>query len=110
MAAGEWEEVGFVAVDSGHVWIGDPCYVLDPSVPRPRQLGKRWEDIVPTMVANDAVQWHFDAGSPGLGISLASGYGDGAYVVRVRRDDEGMIVAAMIEFASDEEDPENDEP
>jgi hypothetical protein len=62
-----WEDVGIVAVDSGHVWIGDPCYVLDPSDPRRKQFGKEWDDLIPHMISADAVQWAFDAGAPGLG-------------------------------------------
>jgi hypothetical protein len=98
----DWEEVGVVEVDSGHVWIGDPCYVLDLTQGRPRELGKTWDDLIPKLVSHDAVQWNFDAGNPGLAVTVASGYGDGGYVVKVRRASDGYVKAVMIEFIDDE--------
>lgn len=39
-------QVGHVDVDSGSIWIGDPCYVIkDHDQPRPKDLGNRWSDV-----------------------------------------------------------------
>lgn len=98
-----WEDIGVVDVDSGHLWFGDPCYVLDPATSRPKELGKEWDDLIPHMISADAVQWHFDGGTPGLGVTVSSGYGDGRYVVRIKRGADGCVRAAMIEFIGDDE-------
>ena len=40
---------GHVDVDSGTIWIGDPCYILrDEDEERPKDFGKEWYDIVST--------------------------------------------------------------
>lgn len=99
----EWQEVGSVAVDAGHIWVGDPCYILDPSLKRPKELGKDWNDVVPKMVSGDAVQWSFDHGTAGLGVTVVSGFGDGQYPVSVRRTKSGEIAALMITFIDESE-------
>jgi hypothetical protein len=40
------EEVGTIDVDSGSVWIGDPCYIIkDKHEDRPTDLGEEWSDV-----------------------------------------------------------------
>jgi hypothetical protein len=98
-----WLEVGVVAVDSGHLWLGDPCHVLDPSRKRPRELGTSWADMTNRIIASDTQQWLFDAGTPGLAVTVAAGHGDGHYPVWVRRTPAGDIAAVMIQFIPDDD-------
>jgi hypothetical protein len=99
----EWHDVGEVSVDSGHLWVGDPCYILDSAKPRGRDLGQSWDDIVKKMVSSDAVQWTFDAGTPGFGVTVVAGLGDGTYPVRIKRTASGDVAAVLIEFIGDDE-------
>lgn len=100
----EWEEVGLVGVDSGHVWIGDPCYViLDPDDARPAEFGSAFDDLVGQMTSEDAVQWSFDQGHPGLGVSVRSGFGDGGYPVYVKRTKTGEVAAVLVQFIEEDE-------
>ena len=99
---GGWQDAGVVAIDSGNLWLGDPCYLLDPALKRARELGTSWADLIPKMIASDAQQWSFDAGTPGLGVTVATGYGDGHYLVRVRRTPTGKVAAVMVEFIDPE--------
>lgn len=104
-----WEEAGSIGVDSGRVWLGDPGYViLDPGTRRPIDLGRGWHDMVPKMVSGTTEQWHFDDGRPGLGVSVATGFGDGTYSVWVRKTPSGRVAAVMIEFIEegDDDDPQ----
>jgi hypothetical protein len=94
----DWQDAGVVAVDSGNLWLGDPCYLLDPSRKRPRELGTSWADVIPKMSASATQQWSFDAGTPGLGVTVATGHGDGHYVVKVRRTATGKVAAVKVAF------------
>ena len=126
----KWHEVGEVGVDAGMVWIGDPCYIMKmphhegaQEDPLPTTLGKTWHDFCDIMHQYEtpqefyekhlklghkwmdkAVQFNYEAGHPGLGVCMASGYGDGSYPVYVRYNSEGRIAEARIVFISDESD------
>ncbi len=51
----------------------------------------------------EAVQFNYDMGHPGLGVCMSSGYGDGSYPVFVKRNLEGRITEAKIVFIEEEE-------
>lgn len=43
------ERIGSVDVDSGTIWVGDPCYVIkDKNESRPTDLGKDWYELTRT--------------------------------------------------------------
>jgi len=97
---GKWQRVGYVAVDSGHLWISDPGYVLHTS-DRPQALGADWDEFAEKLIAADgAVPFHFNDGRPGLGVAVESGLGDGVYPVEVHRSADGTITMLTITFLS----------
>jgi hypothetical protein len=106
-----WKKVGVVAVDSGTIWLGDPCYVLHRE-PTPPDLGKDWQDF-----SRRTFEREEKAGTPGvaqfqrhhseegycqgweaLGVTVSTGYGDGVYPVEVRRSEDGRIAEVRIVF------------
>lgn len=86
----KWEKVGVVGVDAGLLWLGDPCYIMTKDASNFHDgtwhewLDKLWK--LEEEQKNNAVQWSYQNGHPGLGISVSTGFGDGKYDVFVRRD------------------------
>jgi hypothetical protein len=73
-------KVGQIGVDSGMLWVGDPCYVIHAE--EKKALGKDW----------DAFVTHYYAEESGgtlslerLGVALNTNQGDGLYDVLLRR-------------------------
>lgn len=82
----DWEDVGEVGVDSGLIWIGDPCY----------------QGI-------SVEKGFFDGPKPKEyteGVCTPTGYGDGSYRVYVQRKD-GRVMKIMVDFDREEEEGEN---
>jgi hypothetical protein len=77
----ELELAGSFGVDAGLCWIGDPCYVMGG------------ED----MIIDDEKGYSAPLGY-GVGMAVATGYGDGEYDVYVRRTEEGRIAEISIMF------------
>ena len=96
----KWEKVGKVGVDSGTIYIGDPCYVLhrDKVAKLPKDLGKNWMEFCDRLGNDQTTQFKYDLGHTGLGVALQSGYGDGCYDVEVQRTDEGRVKAVRVVF------------
>ena len=102
----KWEEAGVIGVDSGHCWIGDPCYFLG----RGRELAEgalSYNDLLSLLREGnwpETLQLRYaQEGCDGLGVVVQTGYGDGVYPVLVRRDGNGRIAAVMVVFTDDEE-------
>jgi len=95
----DWETVGHVGVDSGTLWIGDPCYAVTGDRYRPK------EDLV------DLISGSADAYGPGavfeehpelkasVGMIIGGFGGDGIFPVKVKRDDRGLICEIKIDVS-----------
>ena len=112
-ATAPWEKVAKVAVDSGTLWIGDPCYVLHCESPPP-DLGADYQEFVDRTFKREAqpspgvaqFRRHPDedgyaAGWDFLGCTVSTGYGDGVYDVEVQRNAEGRIMALRVVFGGE---------
>lgn len=76
--------VGYIGVDAGLCWIGDPCYILKDSIEaRYKSLGKNWAEFCANLPSNGPVlkSFKYDAGHEGLGVCVSTGFGDGTYPV-----------------------------
>jgi hypothetical protein len=87
--------IGHVGVDSGTIWIGDPCYILQGE--RPKNLGKDWSELVDKTLDKDGkcklpISFNYDMGHEGLGVMSSTLYGDGVYPVYMVGDNEGMYI------------------
>lgn len=102
---GHWIQVGVISVDAGLCWLGDPCYIMHKEGERvPKDLGADWGDFVLKMCdKSDSVhgcgaQFNHNAGHPGLGVCVPTGYGDGVYPVEVKLNREGRVKAVRVKF------------
>ena len=86
--------IGKVGVDSGTIWIGDPCYILSDE--RPKALGKDWSELGHKTFKDGKCQlpisFNFDMGHEGLGVMSSTKHGDGVYPVYMVGDNEGMYI------------------
>lgn len=99
-----WEVVGEVCVDSGQLLITDPCYLEQWKGHDFTSYSGSTKEYSPTKEysyngACTATLSEKSAGvlGNGLGAAFSTGYGDGSYTVKVKRDG-GRIMAMMIEF------------
>jgi hypothetical protein len=79
--------------------IGDRAYK--------KYLEKQLEKGIKT--GQEAVQFNYEAGHPGLGVCVGSGYGDGSYPVYVKRNREGRIMEAKVVFIDESEEEEEED-
>jgi hypothetical protein len=96
----KWERVGSVGVDSGLVWIGDPCYLFQDDN-EPPALGATYEDFLATLrdrEVDNVAQFPYTNGKVGLGVALYTAYGDGTYPVEVLRDVAGQVLEVRVRF------------
>jgi hypothetical protein len=90
-------KLGSVSVDSGQIWIGDPCYIIHPTE-MPKSIGKNWEEFCEKIKDNEhAASFNHDGNFAGLGICASSGYGDGYYPVSAVIEDD-RIKSLTIKF------------
>ena len=95
----KWELVGYIGVDAGLCWIGDPCYCVTPdATEHPAPSWPEFCDKLRDSEKDGACQWNYKMGHAGLGVSVSIGYGDGTYPVYVRRNKEGRVAEARVKF------------
>ena len=70
----KWVVIGYCGVDSGRLLIMDPCY--RKNLPEDKEDGIIWDSDIASMI-----QYNYDLGHAGLGVSFATGIGDGCYPV-----------------------------
>lgn len=87
MKAKTWEGLGHVGVDSGTLWIGDPCYLSGGKGPM-----QNWSSFCEQI--NSKVSAVFPEGT------MVGGFGgDGCFPVVIRRNKQGVVVEVRIRFA-----------
>jgi hypothetical protein len=75
------KKIGYVDVDAGCVWIGDPCYIVGTDKPELQS----WESFIGKM--DFSKNYEAPLGQ-GVGVLVSSGYGDGSYPVTVEIEDD----------------------
>jgi len=85
-----------ISVDSGMIWVGDPCYTMGPEA----QFGiKDWQRFCDKIYGDGSGRVH-GISTPlgrGVGCAISSGYGDGEYPVEIERVD-GRVRSVKITF------------
>lgn len=99
-------KIGSCGVDSGCIWIGDPCYTST----REGHPGSfdDWNAFckasrVPGSSPAQRLKSHQEYG---LGVAIQTIYGDGVYNVYANLNEHGQVVSATIYFDNDPEDSE----
>lgn len=96
-----------ISVDSGTVWVGDPCYLID------KLTRASWSEAVDARHSGPAGE-HVD--NPQItplhgGLWLGTLYGDGTYQVTFERNAAGDVVRFTVDFDDrPTEDELNDDP
>jgi len=87
-----WTQIGFIGIDAGLCWIGDPCYL------RPDSNGTA--EGSPAGPWDGFINWLGDADAKehDLGCVVSTGHGDGCYPVEVRRTNDGSIAEVRVRF------------
>ena len=94
--------VGHCGVDSGQVWIGDPCYVMDDPFLGDEPTGGMYDECCRMTLSDEK------AGEAALGVASATNYGDGSYPVYVTYDRNGRPLSLRLAFACADEDEDED--
>jgi len=81
------EVIGHVGVDSGMVWLGDPCYIA----------GRDSDALVDSILGDQPDGISTPLGALG-GIAVATPDGDGVFPVLVHRDGDGRVLRVEIDF------------
>lgn len=91
-----WYEIGSVDVDSGTIWLGDPCYIIHRDGGLSKELGKDWGEYC-DMISK---RKFFDKQHLELidGVLVATAHGDGSYPVYIRKTRTGRIAEVKIVF------------
>lgn len=100
----KWVKIGEIGVDSGLVWLGDPCYILHRENGPPESVGKNWPEFCATLAepkpkcAPRAKSYNYDFGHEGLGVCVSTAHSDGTYDVMAQLGTHGAILAVKIKF------------
>ena len=88
--------IGHAAVDSGLIWIGDPCYVI-PNDGRAAEYVSDWSKFCETIQGGTSYSFPFKMGREGLGVCVSTAYGDGFYPVTATIK-AGRVTSVGIDF------------
>ena len=95
------EYIGKVGVDSGTMYLGDPCYISND---KRLHSDEGWQDFCKEVLTASG---KFDLGHTQIGKGTAvvteTGYGDGVYPVYITRGDEGRVKSLTVVFLDEEE-------
>ncbi|WP_436739959.1 hypothetical protein [Streptomyces sp. BBFR102] len=98
-------KLGMVDVDSGTVFVGDPCYTITGDASHHIKTWSEWCGKLPWDQKNyDVVE---PAGS-GVGLSVPTMYGDGSYPVYAEIV-RGRVARVTIDFDPEYEEDDEDE-
>ncbi|AWN07355.1 hypothetical protein SEA_NABI_61 [Streptomyces phage Nabi] len=87
-------KIGMVSVDSGTVFVGDPCYTVTGDASNHVETWREWCDRSPFGA------FPFDVTEPvgpGLGLSIPTYWGDGGYPVYAEIEN-GRVKRVTIDF------------
>lgn len=95
------ELVGYVWVDSGSIWVGDPCYVIGTDADHDKLswsefCGKWFDHMNPVPNAKEVL-------GTGIGFAIETQYGDGSYPVFITIGENGRPKKVEIELGDYEE-------
>ena len=99
MADLHYKKIGEITVDSGRVWIGDPCYVIHEEEGLPPTLGNDWLEFCKMMDGKEFNQFDHDGEIPGLGICASTSEGDGIYPVFAITNSQGRYLGIFVDFS-----------
>ncbi len=108
------KKIGVLDVDSGCVYLGDPCYFLHKEKKDiPKVFRNNWEEfcektLFPSQKEEPVtILGHSDnPDSKGLGLVVSTTYGDGTYNVYGNFDNRGQLVGIYIDLSGENDEAE----
>ena len=88
-------QIGSISVDSGTIFVGDPCYTATDDA---SHRIKTWEDWCDKHPWNNEHYNVIEPAGKGSGLSIPTLYGDGEYPVYAELTDAGRIRSITIDF------------
>lgn len=104
--------IGHVPVDSGQVFIVDPCYVLDGDVSFENDKvvsDNAYSRACAASMSEDGAGPFATSNGMTDAVCTSTGWGDGMYPVYVTYSGDGRVASMTIEFMEDEDDEWNDD-
>jgi len=94
------EQIGYMSVDAGLCWVGDPCYIMG----RDASHGvKEWDKFCDTLQEQRCHDnGYSEPLGDGVGFAVTTGYGDGSYPVYIEKDN-GRVTSITVDFIHMEE-------
>lgn len=89
------KEIGFITVDAGIVYVGDPCYQSEKS--DFKDWDKFGDKLMNDRNSDGVVILNHDKG-PGKGIVVNTAFGDGIYPVYMKYDKDGDPTELIIKL------------
>ena len=86
------KKIAEVWVDSGHIWVSDPCYVIHQK--DNQFVGDTWEEFVKKL----DFESHVTKFDHGFGICVGTMYGDGVYPVYGNYNPKGELTSITIKL------------
>lgn len=97
-------QVGYIGVDAGLVWVGDPCYILHRAKrDLDSALGKSWIEFVDKIQPASPGPVLKEVGR-GIACVVSSGAGDGNYPVFAFLTEANEVHRLVVEFDGEEAD------
>jgi hypothetical protein len=93
-------KIGHVSVDSGAIFVGDPCYTITSDA---SHHIKTWSEFCEKSPFGKKDYDVTEPAGPGIGLVVPTMYGDGTYPVYATIKD-GRIASVTIDFDGSEED------
>ncbi len=93
-------KIGQIGVDSGTIFVGDPCYTATNDA---SHRIKTWAEWCSKTWAQESNYGHTQPAGKGIGIQIPTLYGDGTYPVYAQIED-GRIASITVDFDPSEED------
>tara|TARA_Y100000031_G_scaffold104658_1_gene115114 strand:- start:61 stop:369 length:309 start_codon:yes stop_codon:yes gene_type:complete len=93
--------IGYIGVDSGTIWVGDPCYIIHKDK-LPKSLGTDWFDLC-GKTDELPKSFNYELGHEGLGVMSWTKYGDGQYPVYMIGDNDGIYIDFVGDYDEDKD-------
>lgn len=90
-----FREIGSVGVDSGQIWVGDPCYI-DDAFPHTPAGQENWMRFTSPRFPDETTVHPYAYSNDGM--LCGTTHGDGSYPVYGIQDEHGRLRAVLIDF------------
>lgn len=92
------KQIGQVSVDSGSIWVGDPCYVLGEDSSSGPEDWAAYCTILDNLGHWSSDNSYIEPFGHGVGMYIQTTWGDGTYPVIGKFDKAGRLTSVTVNF------------